>query len=252
LSNLATLKPTWTNLGPLLVHARVAGPPDAPPLVLLHGLGVSGTYMVPLAQQLAGRWRVLVPDLPGFGASDAPRRALSVRGLASALRAWLDAEELPRVTLVANSLGCQVAIDVAARDPDRFERLVLMGPTVDPRYRSFGRHTPRFFVDALREPASLVGIIAVDYARFGPLRFAATARSALDDRPEDKVGRIDAPTLVVKGGRDGFVSAAWCERLASGLARGELVVVPGEPHAVHYTAPGRVAALVQEHADRVA
>jgi pimeloyl-ACP methyl ester carboxylesterase len=238
------VKPHWTTVGPLRVHARVAGPPDAPPLVLLHGLGVSGTYMVPLARELAPRWRVLVPDLPGFGRSDSAPRALSVRGLAGALAAWLDAEGLPRVTLLANSLGCQVAIDLAAREPERFERLVLVGPTVDPRYRSFAAHTPRFFVDAFREPLSLAGIIAVDYARFGPFRFAATARSALGDRPEDKLARIPAPTLVVKGGHDAFVSTAWCDRVATGLPRGELVVVPGEPHAVHYTAPARVAALV--------
>lgn len=233
-----------TDLGGLGIHVREDGAPDAPPLVLLHGLGVSGTYMVPLARGLAPRWRVLVPDLPGFGRSDSPPRALGVRGLADVLAAWLDAEGLPRVTILANSLGCQVTIDLAAREPARFKRLVLVGPTVDPRYRSFTAHTPRFFVDAFREPLSLAAIIAVDYARFGPLRFAATARSALDDRPEDKLPRIPAPALVVKGGRDGFVSTAWCKRVAGGLPRGELVVVPGEPHAVHYTAPARVAALV--------
>ena len=246
------MKPRWTELGSLRVHARVAGPPEGTPLVLVHGLGVSSRYFEPLAARLAERHRVLAPDLPGSGLSDKPPRALGVRGLARALAAWLDAERLPRVVLVANSLGCQVTIDLAAREPLRFERLVLVGPTVDPAFRGYLRHTVGFAVDAVREPLSLAAIATAEYVRFGPLRYIATARSAMNDRPEDKLPAIDAPTLVLRGGRDGFVTTPWIERMAALLRRGEAAVVPGEPHAAHYTAPDRVAALVEEHANRVA
>lgn len=96
----------------------------------------------------------------------------------------------------------------------------------------------------MREPPSLLPIILRDYARFGLLRFIATARSALNDRPEEKLPRIPAPTLVIKGSRDAFVSTAWVEDMVELLPLGELAVVPGAPHATHYAAPKTVAALV--------
>ena len=214
--------------------------------MLLHGLGVSSRYFVPLARILADRWRVVAVDLPGWDGSDRPPDALDIPGLAGELAAWLDAEEIERPHVVANSLGCQIAVDLAAREPERFERIVLIGPTVDPRYRTPLRHAPRFFVDAVREPPSLLPIIVRDYLRFGLRRFVATAGAALRDRPEDKLPKIASPTLVIKGERDAFVSTDWVEEMVELLPRGELAVVPRAPHATHYAAPRSVAALVEQ------
>ena len=213
--------------------------------MLLHGLGVSSRYFVPLARILAARHRVVAVDLPGWDGSDRPDAVLDIPGLAGELAAWLDTEELERPRIVANSLGCQVTIELAAREPERFERIVLIGPTVDPRYRSAIHHAPRFFVDAMREPPTLLPIIVRDYLRFGLRRFVATAGAALRDRPEDKLPRISAPTLVIKGERDAFVSTDWVEEIVELLPRGELAVVPRAPHATHYAAPRSVAALIE-------
>ena len=213
--------------------------------MLLHGLGVSSRYFVPLARILAERHRVVAVDLPGWDGSDRPDAILDIPGLAGELAAWLDAEGLVRPRIVANSLGCQVTIELAAREPERFERIVLIGPTVDPRYRTAIHHAPRFFVDAMREPPTLLPIIVRDYLRFGLRRFVATAGAALRDRPEDKLPRITAPTLVIKGERDAFVSTDWAEEIVERLPRGELAVVPRAPHATHYAAPRSVAALVE-------
>ena len=72
----------------LRVHIRVGG--AGTPVVLLHGYGVSGSYMVPLARSLAPSFSVFVPDLPGFGRSEQPRKPLSIGELASALADLLD------------------------------------------------------------------------------------------------------------------------------------------------------------------
>jgi pimeloyl-ACP methyl ester carboxylesterase len=188
---------------------------------------------------------VIAVDLPGWDGSDRPEAVLDIPGLAGELAAWLDTEELERPRIVANSLGCQVAIELAAREPERFERIVLIGPTVDPRYRTPIHHAPRFFVDAMREPPTLLPIIVRDYLRFGLRRFVATAGAALRDRPEAKLPSISAPTLVIKGERDAFVSTDWVEEIVALLPRGELAVVPRAPHATHYAAPRSVAALIE-------
>ena len=180
---MSELESQWTMLGGMRVHSRVGGPPGTRAIVLVHGIGVSSRYFVPLGQLLAEADRVVAVDLPGWDGSDSPPRALDIPGLAGELGAWLDAEQLDRPHVVANSLGCQITVDLAAREPERFERIVLIGPTVDPRYRTPLRHAPRFFVDAVREPPSLLPIIVRDYLRFGLRRFVATAGAALRDRP---------------------------------------------------------------------
>jgi pimeloyl-ACP methyl ester carboxylesterase len=220
------------------------------PIVCVHGIGVSSRYFVPLARELARDHRVLVPDLPGFGRSPKPPRALGVTELADALRDFLDVEGLERVPIVANSLGCQIVLDLTVRSPERVASLVLVGPTVDPYWRSVRQQVPRFAIDCVREPPSLLAIVALDYAIFGPLRFVATARSALRDRPEDKLPHVDVPALVVRGARDGFVSQRWCEDAARLLPHGRFAVVPGVAHAAHYSAADRVAALVREELEQ--
>lgn len=234
----------WLDVAGARMHARELG--DGPPVVLLHGYGVSGTYMLPLARQLAGDYRVLVPELPGQGASE-PRPGLrSVPELADAFAAWLDAAELDRPAAVANSLGCQIVTELAAREPERLGPLVLVGPTVDPARRG-GRH--QLFAalrDSAQEPLQLVAIAAADDLGVGLRRLVATARAALDDRIEDRLALVQQPTVVVRGGADPFVGADWAERVASLLPDGRLVVVPGEPHAVHFTRPDVVARVVRE------
>lgn len=68
-------KPSWARVNGLPVFARIAASAsaDTPDVVLVHGLGLSGTYLLPMAQELARDYRVWVPDLPGFGRSGKPR-----------------------------------------------------------------------------------------------------------------------------------------------------------------------------------
>lgn len=234
----------WLDVAGARMHAHVLG--EGPPVVLLHGYGVSGTYMLPLARELSTSHRVLVPELPGQGKSE-PRPGLrSVPALADALGRWLEAAELERPAVVANSLGCQVVTELAVRQPERVGPLVLVGPTVDPARRR-GRH--QLFAalrDCAREPLQLVAIAAADDVGVGMRRLLATARAALDDRIEERLPLVEQPTVVIRGGADGFVGEAWAEQVSSLLPDGRLVVLPGEPHAVHFTRPASVAAVVRE------
>jgi 2-hydroxy-6-oxonona-2,4-dienedioate hydrolase len=224
------------------VHTWMAG--EGPPVVLVHGLGVSGRYMLPLAQSLAERWSVLAPDLPGYGRSQKPPAPLGISELASALAGCLDALGLERAAFVANSMGCQVLTELAVRFPERVGPLALIGPTVDPKLRVARRQLLGGLRDSAREPLSLLTLVAHDQSRMGVRALLATMRSALADHIEQRLPLIEQPTLVLRGERDGFVSAEWGEQVAALLPRARLVVVPREPHAVHYTRPDLVAAVV--------
>lgn len=226
------------------MHAWTGGAGTA--VVLVHGYGVSSRYLVPLGRTLASACSVYVPDLPGHGRSERPAVAPGIAEHTRALLGWLDAVGLDRPAFVANSLGCQIVTELAARRPDRVGPMVLSGPTVDPARRAGRRQIFAGLRETAREPMSLVGIAARDGVGHDLRQLRAAARSALDDRMEDRLPSIGQRAVIVHGERDAFVSREWAERVASLLPRGRLVVVAGEPHAVPYTRPDVVAGIVFE------
>jgi 2-hydroxy-6-oxonona-2,4-dienedioate hydrolase len=250
----AILESQWRMVGDLAVHARVADrvPSWFPTVVLVHGLGVSSRYMAPLARELAPFYRVFALDLPGFGRSEKPARPLGLVELAEAVASFMRTTGLRAATVVGNSYGCQIAMELAARRPRLVERLALVGPTTDPARRTRFQHVARLLLDATREPISLLGIAVSDYVRCGPRRILHALDEALAHPLEDQLSRVLAPALVVRGMRDPLVSAAWAEELASELPAGRLVVVPGVAHAAHYAAPRSVARTIRRFVDEQA
>ena len=253
----ARLESRWLAAGGLTLHLRctpldrlagaAARPPRAAlPLVMIHGLGVSAQTLVPLARRLALHRGVLVPDLPGFGRSPAPRGgALGIAELAAAVAAAMTAAGCERAAVLGHSLGCQVAVELADRFAERVDRLVLVAPTVDRAARTASGQIARLLADSWREPPALLPLAVWDYLS-GPFRAMATLRFALADRIEVKLPRIAVPALVVRGGRDPLVSAPWAAEVARLLPAGELATVPRAAHAVPYGAPDELARRVED------
>ena len=234
----------WSDVYGARMHAATIGAGE--PVVLVHGWGVSGRYMLPLAWALAPRFSVFVPDLPGHGRSHRSRVVPSIEAHADTLAQWLVTAGLKRPAIVANSMGCQIVTKLAVRRPERVGPMVLVGPTVDPVCRRARHLIFGALRDSAREPVRLVGRATQEGIAQGAGSLLAAARSALADRIEDRLPSIWQPTVVVLGDRDGVVSRPWAEQVTALLPRGSLVVVPGEPHAVHYTRPRLVEGIVAE------
>jgi pimeloyl-ACP methyl ester carboxylesterase len=206
--------------------------------------------MLPVSVRLAEHFAVGVPDLPGFGRSESPPRALGVGGLADALIHWCEAVGMRQPLVLANSLGCQVAIEATLRTPGWCCGLVLVAPTIDPDARTVTRQLARWLLNAPREPWSEAPIVARDYLQAGPGRLWRTLKAALEDRPEDKLARIEVPVLVMRGQHDPIVPPAWARRAARLAPQGELSTVAGAAHTPHFSHPAEVAAAVVEFATR--
>ena len=206
-------------------------------IVCLHGYGVTGEDFERLARVLRREHDVVVPTLPGWGGTSKPPRPLDLAGLADSLAPLLPG------AIVANSLGCQVSVELAVRRPELVSSLVLIGPTIDP----YGSLPLGFLRDGVHEPPSLWWLLARDYARLGPRRLVRTAQFALAQRLDALLPRVRAPTLVLRGAHDGLVSRRWCEEVAELLRGGRFVQLPVGAHAVHYTHPGLVAQEVEQH-----
>ncbi|MGV9289141.1 alpha/beta fold hydrolase [Streptomyces sp. NPDC003719] len=233
------------------LFTRVLGPPPctgAPTVVLVHGLGLSGRYFVPLARRLAaGGFTVLVPDLPGNAWSRAAVcRMPDVVRTADALARWHRRLVPGPSLLVANSVGCQVAAALTAHHPSLAHRLVLLGPALTPGAYAW-RQAGRLLADAPREPLSLIVMAAADYLLTGPLRFTVSLRHALRDAAaafEGHLARIAVPTLVVRGAGDTIASETWTRRITELIADGHASEVPDAAHAAHYSKPEAVAELI--------
>ena len=237
----------WTDAAGYRWHARVATehpPAGAPPVVLVHGLGVSSRYMIPTARRLARFFPTSAPDLPGFGRSGRPKPALRLPELTDGLVAWLDASGLDRPVLLANSLGCQVVVDLAVRYPARLSCAILVGPTGDPEAGLLGM-VGRLLADVPREPLSALPLQAFDYLTAGPLRDLRTAREMVRDPFVAKLPFVPHPVLVVRGERDPIAPQGWAAEVANRLPAGELAVVAGAAHIVNYSHPAALVALVR-------
>jgi pimeloyl-ACP methyl ester carboxylesterase len=88
---------------------------SGPPLLLLHGLGMSRLSWDPLLEELTKRYTVLTPDLPGFGLSPALQGTPSIDPLTDAVAAWLRAAGIEQPHVVGNSLGGAIAIELGRR-----------------------------------------------------------------------------------------------------------------------------------------
>ena len=203
------------------------------PVVLVHGLGVSSRYMLPTAVRLAPYFRVYAPDLPGFGKSPTPHPVLNISQLADALVKFLGQVGLKQVNFLANSVGCQVVLDLAMRYPTLIRRAILTGPTMDPHHRSSAVEIFRLLRDVPGESFNQVHLAIADYVQCGPVVMWQTFQYAMRDHIEAKLSSVGVPILVVRGSRDTIAPQRWVEEIVNLLPHGQLAVIPNAPHAVN-------------------
>lgn len=254
-SHQAGLAGYYQQVGPWRMFTRTT-PETRPglPVVLLHGLALSGRAMEDLALALGWEYRVLVPDLPGFGGSAFPasQPVLDVDRLAEALWMWMQQNQLSRAIFVGNAFGCQVLAALAVAHPEAVAGLVLQGPTVDRRSRSLLHQVWRDWRNGRREShRSAAALCRVDFAKAGVWRMVGTLRAMLRDRIEQRLPHIKAPVLVVRGSYDVVSPARWVEEMVALLPRGELITLPKGTHTLHYVYPWSYSRAIRPFIARV-
>ena len=109
------------------VFYRVAGQPDAPVILLLHGFPTSSHMFRDLIPQLAGKYRVIAPDLPGFGFTTVPAARdyrYTFDALAKTTLAFVDALGLKRYAIYVFDYGAPVGYRLALAHPERVSAIV--------------------------------------------------------------------------------------------------------------------------------
>ncbi|WP_405594347.1 alpha/beta fold hydrolase [Streptomyces sp. NBC_01092] len=116
-----------TDVNGLKVFYREAGPSDAPKLLLLHGFPSAGHMFRDLIPQLADRYHVIAPDLPGFGQSDMPSRdsfTYTFEALTDIIEGFTDAVGFDRHALYVFDYGAPTGFRLALRRPQQITAIV--------------------------------------------------------------------------------------------------------------------------------
>ena len=228
-----------------------------PAVLLLHGWGATKELMSPLAERLAG-YRVVVPDLPGFGATDAPPQAWGPDEYATWVLALLDRLGIERAHVVGHSNGGRVAIALAAAHPQRVGRLVLTDSAgIRPRHGL--RHHLRVRTFKLLRAASSWGWLpagvrreaehrasrrgSADYrSASGTLRSSMVRLVNSDMRPQ--LGRLSASTLIIWGEQDQETPLRDARIMEALIPDAGLVVFEGAGHFAYAEQPDRFCRIV--------
>jgi 3-oxoadipate enol-lactonase len=250
------------------VHTVVTGREDGPVVVLSNSLG--STYRMWDAQvaALQERYRVVRYDIRGHGYSPVPDGPYSIDDLADDLVALLDQLGIGRAHLVGLSLGGMTAMRVAARNPDRVDRLALLctGAALPPasgwtdRAATVRAGGSAAVAKAVVERWFTPGHLAAhpDVREAHEAMVAATsaegyagcceAIAALDLR--DDLASIKAPTLAIAGADDPATPPAKLEEIAAGVPHARLLVVPRAAHLANAEQPAIITPALIAHLEQ--
>ncbi len=237
------------------LHVVEHGPADGPPLVLLHQTPRSADEYAALAPRLAAAgWRALAVDTPGFGASD-PVGEHRIEAYAQRI---LDALDVERFAVLGHHTGGVVAVELAARAPQRVTALVLSStPHIDAAARE--RRAGRRSVDhvepssdgshlvalwrarAAFTPAGLVEPVVRDALRCGPAARDGGHAAVSAYRMEERLPLVACPVLCVGSDADPYAFPD-LEPLAAALGA-PTAVVAGGTVAVPEQCPDDLAAV---------
>ena len=223
------------------------------PVVLLHAFPLSAAMWVEQREALRGSYRVLAPDLRGFGASPAGDDEPSLDLLADDVAGLLDDRGIEQAVLAGLSMGGYVAMAFARRHPARLRGLVLADTKAgaDPEPARANREriaatllaegSPRVLLDEVapgllgettrRERPDVVERVATMVRAASPTA-AAWAQRAMAARPEsyDTLRAVSVPTLVVVGEEDAISPPEEAERMVAALPDAALMRIEGAGH----------------------
>jgi 3-oxoadipate enol-lactonase len=252
-------------MGAVRVHRVVSGPRHAPVVVLSNSLGSTHAMWDAQVDGLAEHFRVVRYDTRGHGQSPVPAGPYDLADLADDVVALLDDLGVERVHFVGLSLGGMTGMRLAARNPERVDRLVVLctGARLDPAQAWHDRaatvreqgtaavaeavvqrwFTPAFLTanPLLRAAceATVAGTPAEGYAG------CCEAIATMDLHPD--LPTIQAPTLAIAGADDPATPPPFLQAIAEGVADGRLLVVPESAHLANAEQPQLVTPAIITH-----
>ncbi len=232
-ANHSPLRRAVTAVGRYTIHWLELGDESNDSVVLLHGLAGSSRWWERNLTALATRFHLLIPDLVGFGRTRRIGRLPALAEVAGVLARWLEQLGMPRAHVVGHSMGGQIAVHLATRDPQLVERLVLVDAAGIPRplrpsalvRLAFELVPPVHWGDPQFLP-----VILRDALTAGPRTLLQATAHILRDDLRPLLPHVQAPTLIVWGEWDTLIPLSHARELSRGIPDARLVVLRGAAH----------------------
>ena len=219
-------------------------------VVMVHGNSESSRAWTCWVPHLARKFRVVRPDLPGFGASPEPADyGWSVTELAGDLGRFLDALGIERCHLIGAKYGGSVCMRLAIDAPQRLMSLCLFGSPVrgsgsgnadlirDKGVRQWAAETMRARLGSKASDAQLRWWTEELMGRSSARAAYAASSSRIGMELEHELARVTAPTLIVTTQESGLQSVAAVERYAGRIAQSRVIVLPGDSYHIAAVEP---------------
>jgi pimeloyl-ACP methyl ester carboxylesterase len=221
-------------------------------LVLLHGVPTAPSDFTPLAEMMSGKYRVLVPHLPGYERTAIPAGDYSLEGSIRELEDQLMAEGCAKADFLAVSGGAYRAVAIALRRRIEVRRIVLLAPVLglEPAEAEgmrkaalaarSGRWDPRTtWLDRMASPgfparnAKGAGQVLA-WLDAAPLRLICDELIAIADAPDlrPRLAELSCPLLVCAGNEDRAVPFGMSQAVANLAPRGQFSGISGAGHAL--------------------
>jgi pimeloyl-ACP methyl ester carboxylesterase len=237
-------------------RATETAPGDLP-IVILHGWGAHIEAVGPILSALDGASDLIALDLPGFGESDPPDRAWDTDAYARFMIHFLDELTVERAHLIGHSHGGRVSIALAADEPERVGRLLLVDSAGIPPKRGW-RYRRRVAVAKLGRLIGKIGgapgrrlqermrtrVASRDYLEASEA-MRGTFRALVAADLTDRLSRIRASTLLVWGDRDDDTPLWMANRMEELIPDAGLVVLEGAGHYSYADSPGQFRAVAR-------
>lgn len=251
----------------LAYETRVDAGPEAPWVVLIHGLGYGRWGWEPVLDGLAERFRLVWFDNRGIGASSVPPGPYTTAALAEDVVAVMDAAGVERAHVVGTSLGGMTAQELAIDHGERIDRLVLVCTT--PGGES-AHPLPEVTRQLIAEMPSLEPAVALERAvrnalsdgvpeelverilahRMAeppdPAGWQGQAAAATTHGSGDRLEAVGHPTLIVHGTADVVVDPRNADVLAEQLPDARVVEFEGAGHLLFWEDPERFVSVVSD------
>ena len=218
-------------------------------VVLIHGHPFDRTMWQPQLAALSDGFRVLAPDLRGFGQSPVTPGTVTMRELAADIEELLDDLAITRAAAVGLSMGGLVTMELAVARPERYWAIGLVATTAEPvapqepqirleRAEAVERDGMGVLVDYMHTglygpdcPAAVRGRVDAMMAAAPPAGAAAALRGRAE-RPDYRpaLAGLDIPSLVCGGSADPWSNAAVIAEIAASLKHPEVVMIEGTGH----------------------